>query len=70
MHGNEDVINSCADDGNLDSGCRSAEYFEARRQTVDICARILFLLVLTTYDSISTWYNIDDKKWLDNLREI
>ena len=29
MHGNEGVINRCADDETLDCGRRSAEYFEA-----------------------------------------
>jgi len=33
------------------------------RLAMYICARILFLrYIFSTYDSISTWYNIDDTK--------
>jgi len=61
MHGKKGVTNRFADDRTLDCGHISAEHFHwIRGLTVDICARIISVLImLTTYDSISTWYNID-----------
>jgi len=46
----------------------------SRRLAVDICARILCMstyYIFSTYDSISTWYNVDDTKaaFTPDLRE-
>jgi len=57
LRANGTIIRECSNFGR-----RSAEYFGADP--------IFTYYIFSTYDSITKWYNTDDKKRLDKLTEI
>jgi len=63
MHGNKSVTNI-----NYGTNMWTTERFVADADPQNICARILFLLIIfSLYIWLSTWYNIDKTKtagWL------
>ena len=62
MATNEGVTNRRADDGTLRADADLQNILESQTGGGYLCSDPISNYLFSTYDSISTWYNIDDTK--------